>query len=187
VKTISQTCQNCKELFQAQLREVNRGNAKYCSKKCSAEGVKNKLLERNAKINIPNTECSYCKKIFYKNNSQKQNSKKNLHFCCREHKDLAQRIEFGLKDLQPLHYGSGDSHYREIAFRSKERKCERCEYNKHPEILEVHHKDRNRENNTIENLLVLCPTCHMEDHFFNKDGKWKIKTATSEEVAEIIT
>lgn len=183
MKTISQTCQTCKENFEAQLREVNRGNGKYCSKKCAIEGVKNKLLERNAKINIPNTECSYCKKVFYKNNSQKQNSKKNLHFCCREHKDLAQRIEFGLKKLQPLHYGSGDSYYREMAFRSKEHECERCKYNKHPEILEVHHIDRNRENNKIENLEVLCPRCHCEEHFLNKDGKWKIKTATPKEVA----
>lgn len=96
---------------------------------------------------------------------------------------MAQTLAFGLKEIQPTHFGSGESSYREIAFRSKERKCERCSYNKHPEILEVHHQDRNRENNTIENLLILCPNCHMEEHFLNKDGKWKIKTATFEEAA----
>jgi 5-methylcytosine-specific restriction endonuclease McrA len=73
--------------------------------------------------------------------------------------------------------------YRELAKRHKLFVCERCNYDRYPEILEVHHKDRNRENNTIENLLILCPTCHMEDHFLNKDGKWKIKTATTSEVA----
>lgn len=183
MKTITQSCQTCKENFEAQLGEVNRGNAKYCSRKCSAKGVKKKLLERSAKINVPNVECSYCKKMFYKNASQKENSKKNLHFCCREHKDLAQRVEFGLKDLQPSHYGSGNSHYREIAFRTKPKICERCNYSKYSEILEVHHRDRNRNNNSIENLVVVCPTCHMEEHFLNKDGKWKIKTATPEEIA----
>lgn len=183
MKTITQNCLNCNTFFQAQLREVNRGNGKYCSKKCTSEGIRKKLLERGARLNIPNVECSYCKKMFYKNKSKKENSKKNLHFCCREHKDLAQRIEFNLKELQPSHYGTGNSYYREIAFRSKEQKCERCGYSKHPEILEVHHKDRNRENNIIENLEVVCPNCHMEEHFLNKDGKWKTKIAASEEAA----
>lgn len=49
-------------------------------------------------------------------------------------------------------------------------RCEECGYDKHPEILQVHHRDRDRHNNTIDNLAVLCPTCHMEDHFVAKDG-----------------
>lgn len=175
MKTISQNCQNCKELFLAPLREVNRGNGKYCSKQCTIAGVKNKLLLRSAELNVPNVECSYCKKMFYKNNSKKENSKKNLHFCCREHKDLAQRIEFGLKELQPSHYGEVNSDYRELAKRHKKLICERCSYDKYTEILEVHHKDRNRQNNSIENLEIVCPRCHAEEHFLNKDGKWKIK------------
>lgn len=183
MKTITQSCQTCKENFEAQLREVNRGNGKYCSKVCSNEGVKKKLLERSALINIPNVECSYCKKMFYKNNSKKQNSRSNFHFCCREHKDLAQRIEFGLKKIQPSHYGEIMTDYRELAKRYKKLICERCQYDKYPEILEVHHRDRNRKNNTIENLEILCPRCHCEEHFLNKDGKWKIKTATPEEIA----
>ena len=46
-----------------------------------------------------------------------------------------------------------------------EHKCERCGWNEanpflgYP-ILEVHHKDGNRENNTVDNLIVLCPNCH---------------------------
>jgi len=36
----------------------------------------------------------------------------------------------------------------------------------------VHHKDRNRENNEIENLELLCPNCHSEDHFINGDGQF---------------
>lgn len=183
MKTITQNCETCKNFFEAPLKEVKRGNAKYCSKICSNEGVKKKQILRNSIKNQPNVECSYCKKKFYKNLHRQKFSKSGLFFCCREHKDLAQTLAFGLKEIQPTHFGSGESSYREIAFRSKERKCERCSYNKHPEILEVHHQDRNRENNTIENLLILCPNCHMEEHFLNKDGKWKIKTATFEEAA----
>jgi hypothetical protein len=46
-------------------------------------------------------------------------------------------------------------------------KCERCGYNKH-EILQVHHKDKNRENNEIDNLELICPNCHYEEHYLEK-------------------
>jgi 5-methylcytosine-specific restriction endonuclease McrA len=172
MKTITQICKECKQNFEAQLREVNRGNAKYCSKKCSKIGISKTHLERNAKINLPNVECSYCHKIFYKSNSKKKSPKSNLHFCCREHKDLAQRIEFGLKDIHPPHYSGGSSSYRDIALRNFPNKCANCEYDKIPEILEVHHKDRNRENNNLENLIILCSRCHDEQHFLTNSGRW---------------
>jgi hypothetical protein len=41
--------------------------------------------------------------------------------------------------------------------------CERCRYSK-IEILHVHHKDRNREHNELENLELICPNCHAEEH-----------------------
>lgn len=43
-------------------------------------------------------------------------------------------------------------------------KCERCGYDKYIKILGVHHIDRNRNNNSIQNLEVLCPNCHSEEH-----------------------
>jgi 5-methylcytosine-specific restriction endonuclease McrA len=43
-------------------------------------------------------------------------------------------------------------------------KCERCGYDKEPQILGVHHKDRNRNNNGLSNLEVLCPMCHSLEH-----------------------
>ena len=45
--------------------------------------------------------------------------------------------------------------------------CERCGYNK-KEILHVHHKDRNRNNNELENLELICPNCHYEEHYLRK-------------------
>jgi len=44
------------------------------------------------------------------------------------------------------------------------KKCERCDYEKH-RILQVHHKDRNRENNDLTNLELICPNCHCEEHY----------------------
>ena len=46
-------------------------------------------------------------------------------------------------------------------------KCERCKYEKY-EILQVHHKDRNRTHNNLGNLELICPNCHYEEHFLEK-------------------
>lgn len=44
--------------------------------------------------------------------------------------------------------------------------CCRCGY-ENAEALEVHHKDRNRSNNEIDNLEVLCCNCHRLEHRAN--------------------
>ena len=46
-------------------------------------------------------------------------------------------------------------------------KCERCGFKKY-EILQVHHKDKNRDNNKLDNLELICPNCHCEEHYLNK-------------------
>lgn len=45
----------------------------------------------------------------------------------------------------------------------KEHRCECCgltTWLDKPIPLELHHKDGNRSNNTIENFMLLCPNCH---------------------------
>jgi hypothetical protein len=58
-------------------------------------------------------------------------------------------------------------------------KCEKCGYNK-PEILQIHHKDRNRENNNLENLELICPNCHFEEHNLKKSWLKSNKERCSE-------
>jgi 5-methylcytosine-specific restriction endonuclease McrA len=48
------------------------------------------------------------------------------------------------------------------------KKCERCGYNK-LEILQIHHIDKDRNNNKMENLKLLCPNCHAEEHFLKSE------------------
>ena len=48
-------------------------------------------------------------------------------------------------------------------------RCERCGYAR-TEILHVHHKDRNHVNNLSENLELICPNCHCEEHYLK--GSW---------------
>ncbi|MFA6533418.1 MAG: HNH endonuclease [Patescibacteria group bacterium] len=56
--------------------------------------------------------------------------------------------------------------------------CARCTYNKY-EILQVHHKDRNRNNNKLDNLELICPNCHYEEHFLEKS--WMRKSIEKNE------
>jgi hypothetical protein len=45
--------------------------------------------------------------------------------------------------------------------------CERCGYSKY-EILQIHHKNRDRRDNRIKNLELICPNCHYEEHHLEK-------------------
>lgn len=69
-------------------------------------------------------------------------------------------------------YKEDIANYRVLAFRHLELVCSSCSYSKVPEILQVHHKDRDVKNNVISNLEILCPNCHQEEHFAHKDGSF---------------
>lgn len=68
---------------------------------CSEEN-KNKRFEKN-RVEVV---CAYCGKSFIRSKSHLENSKSGLYFCCREHKDLAQRIESNITEIWPEHYQS---------------------------------------------------------------------------------
>ena len=107
-------------------------------------------------------ECAYCGKKFSLPKSKIENSKSGLYFCCREHKDLAQRLDSGkeFEKIRPNHYGLTGRDYRKIAFRNYPHKCNCCGWSEDERLLEVHHIDSNRDNNDLSNLVILCPICH---------------------------
>ena len=51
--------------------------------------------------------------------------------------------------------------------KSRGEHCERCNYDIY-QILQIHHIDRNRENNNFTNLELLCPNCHAKEHYLKK-------------------
>ena len=56
-----------------------------------------------------------------------------------------------------------NSHMREI-LRNNSGGCKLCGWNEYPEILVIHHRDRNPRNNQPSNLVVLCRNCHSLVH-----------------------
>lgn len=59
----------------------------------------------------------------------------------------------------------------------KENKCEICgitEWNNMPLNMELHHIDGNKYNNSLDNLILLCPNCHAQtDNYRAKNIKNK--------------
>ena len=54
----------------------------------------------------------------------------------------------------------------------KENKCECCglsEWMGKPIPLELHHKDFNHYNNSLDNLQILCANCHMQAHNYSNN------------------
>ena len=179
--TVKLKCRKHNYEFETKWDNVKRSTrAHYVCPICIQENREKKKIENNTNIEV---ECAYCHKKFLKLKSRLKNSKSGLYFCCREHKDLAQKLDSGKKFdiLRPEHYGKlSDSsyNYREKAFREYEHKCAICNYNEEPKILQVHHIDENRQNNSIDNLIILCPNCHAKITYGNytlKDRKKLIK------------
>ncbi len=49
--------------------------------------------------------------------------------------------------------------YRKLAFDKYAAVCAHCGFGV-PAVLEVAHIDRDRRNNLLDNLVILCPNCH---------------------------
>jgi 5-methylcytosine-specific restriction endonuclease McrA len=43
--------------------------------------------------------------------------------------------------------------------------CNKCGYNEHKQLLEVHHIDNDSSNNDPSNLEILCVMCHRKYHY----------------------
>lgn len=132
-------CVVCESLFTHISSRANK--AKYCSKKCYYKALKDKGTVEYA--------CAHCNKIFHDAPSRKRK------YCSKTCVNKAEK-----QTWKPNY----TTIRKQMLRRGMLVKCERCGYNANPAILGVHHKDRNRNNNELENLEVLCPNCHSEEH-----------------------
>ncbi len=142
----------------------------------------------------PNTNCKVCRKAIYRRPSE---TERGQVFCSTNCYGVACRKEVACvvcgklilaqfnkktcsrscanKNRAGIKYKIGSPHdkvkyQKGLKLRLLEvrgLKCERCDYKKY-EILQVHHKDRNRSNNDLSNLQLICPNCHYEEHFLEK-------------------
>lgn len=135
VHTFTKPCEVCGELFS--YIAIREGKAKYCSRKCYG-----KAMSKKGSIT---RQCKQCGKDFNVSPSEKRK------FCS---------TECSLEYKRTIWNSSYTSVRKAMFVRGKITKCEICGYCEHPEILGVHHKDKNRKNNDLSNLIVVCPNCH---------------------------
>lgn len=145
----------------------------------------------------PNTQCFICNKPFYRKPFYLRRSKSGHAFCSMKCYGLFIRKEHpcavcghpilaGLnkktcsracsnKQRTGIKYRQGRRkdkvvHTKQSKVRILELRgscCERCGFTR-TEILQVHHRDRNRANNDIDNLELICPNCHAMEHYLEK-------------------
>jgi len=138
------------------------------------------LLKLNAKRKGKkfgkNPKLSKSKKEYYKDNTvwNKGLTKETSEIIKKYSEKLT-----GMKkpDLALRYKGKGNPHYKNGIITGKRmileihRVCEECNSEKN---LEVHHIDENRKHNEIENLKLLCKSCHSKVHRGNKEWYDKI-------------
>lgn len=140
-------CRICSTSIYRRPSEIKNGvGSVYCSMKCY--GI-------SCRKEIP---CVVCKKLIL--------SGANKKTCSRS---CANRNRAGIKYKlnRPKDKVKAQRSIKIRLLRNRGGVCERCDYNK-KQILQVHHKDRNRENNDLNNLELICPNCHAEEHYLEK-------------------
>lgn len=147
--TIKIKCKKHNYEFETKWANVRKDNkAHYVCPFCKFEKARTEV------------ECAYCHKKFFTLTRKMNRSKTGNHYCCREHQDLA-KITTGTSSFW---------YYRKNAFKNYPHECAICKWNEDDDVLEVHHIDENRQNNEIDNLIILCPTCHKK----LTTGKYKL-------------
>lgn len=95
--------------------------------------------------------CPVCRKEFKLKWSLKAEKQVTCSYSCSN--------TFFRSGINNPNYKSG-SNYRQVALNTLGKKCANCGYSADEDALEVHHIDKNRDNNNITNLIVLCSNCH---------------------------
>lgn len=142
-------CDRCGKEFERELKRYNdskrRGYKQYCSDECHRDTLKLK--------------CVHCGKEVLRSKSQYARSQTGNVFCNRSCA-TSYNNKHNKVDEEHINFTNGAASYRGRAFRKYEHKCAICGYNEDERLLEVHHIDKNRANNNIENLIILCVMCH---------------------------
>lgn len=146
-------CRICKYKFYAKPSHIKKGWGKYCSKNCQNSAQKTGSLHR----------CFHCDKNTYRTIADKNRSRSGKFFCSRSCQTIWRNsILYTGKNHSNWRGGSGS--YRKILMKANSlHECAKCKC-MDKRVLAVHHKDRDRKNNSVSNLIWLCHNCHFLVH-----------------------
>jgi len=161
-------CSNpeCSNVIYRKKRDILRSKDKrfFCSHSCSAK-INN--LGNDKYVNFIRNKCQNCDVVI----------RKTSKFCslkCRHDfyiKNWLSGKENGMKGLDSI-----SSHIRRYLLETRGNKCEKCGWcevnkftNKVP--VQINHIDGDWKNNNINNLELLCPSCHSLTEFHGSRNK----------------
>jgi len=157
-------CLICGAGFYAKPSHQLRGWGKYCSAEC----------RNKSQFKGKNFSCFTCKKDVYRSPLAIKKSKSGKYFCSKKCQTIWRNICL-YSGKNHFFWKNGESAYRRILKRSKRKEiCLLCN-TIDDRILIVHHLDKNRNNNDLNNLIWLCHNCHYLVHH-HKETKDKLFT-----------
>ena len=152
-------CKQCEKKFYAKPFWIRRGYGNYCSPACQHLG------RRNGKI----VSCFQCGKEVYRAKQKMERAKSGMFFCSKSCQTQWRNTLFvGEKHANWKH---GKATYRTVLDRHKVPKFCRLCGSKDGRVLEAHHRDKDRNNNTLSNLVWLCRNCHFLVHHYPDEAK----------------
>lgn len=143
-------CGYCNKEFKCSNRDINRAKEgsglNYCSRECFCTSRRNPVL----------VECQECQKQLIRTLST--TSERNF---CSKSCSAKYYNRFRVGEKHPNFIAQATiKNYRARGLQYYGAVCRNCGYDKYEAMLDVHHIDGNRGNNSMENLQVLCIWCH---------------------------
>ena len=151
-------CQLCSKSFYTKPSWVKNGGGKYCSLVCKYKGSR---LGQN----LP---CYICGKVVYHPKGRIARSKSKKNFCSKSCQTIWRNSYYvGEKHGN---YIDGKSMYRSVLSRNKiPAVCKLCK-TIDKRVLAVHHLNRKKSDNRVENLVWLCHNCHHLVHHYKAEA-----------------
>lgn len=151
------SCIGCGKEFRSKPSWIKRGYGKYCSRKCQ-----HKAARKGRTVH-----CHTCGSPVYRKPKDLERSKSGKFFCNKKcQTQWRNQLYTGPKHRN---FTNGKSTYRAALSRSgAPKRCGRCSSND-VRVLAVHHIDKDRTNNKIENLAWLCHNCHYLIHHYKDE------------------
>ena len=154
-KNISESfiCKRCGTIFIPK----DKRNNKYCSISCSAKDSNEKRGEVHT--------CLWCGNIFKDKSSSAQKCCSREHHFLYRNNLLINNWLNGKWDGSKEKTGEISLTIRNYILQKNNNACERCGWTgvnpySNKTVIQIHHKDGDYKNNSVENLEVLCPNCH---------------------------
>lgn len=145
-------CKLCNDEFYVKPCHQKLGWGKYCSQACRSK----------SQLNGRNVNCFICNKKVYRSDEKLRNSKSGKYFCTKKCQTLW-RNSIYIED-RSSNWKNGKSSYRKMmSRRDLISNCAICNLSD-VRILVIHHRNRNRKDNSISNLTCLCLNCHFLVH-----------------------